>query len=212
MSMTSELFDGVVIRPYNTWSDKTLSTEGTRIQLAMTANPSFPSPNPSMEVFGEAVMGYTSQLAKAATRDANAIAAKNARRAALIALCIELGNSVTSTANGNVEALISSGLPLRKKRRNVVLMPPANFRITNGVNSGELNVKVNGQKGVSTFGFEYTTDPPTPESVWVKALCTTSRCVIKGLVPGKKYWFRAFVTGSKGQQITGEAVLSPYVQ
>jgi hypothetical protein len=65
---------------------------------------------------------------------------------------------------------------------------------------------------LSVFGFEYTADPATPESVWEKTLCTTSRCVIKGLTPGKKYWFRAFVTGTKGQQITGEMLISPFVQ
>jgi len=40
-----------------------------------------------MEVFGAAMAAYLTQLAKAAGRDATAIAAKNARRADLIALC-----------------------------------------------------------------------------------------------------------------------------
>jgi hypothetical protein len=64
-----------------------------------------------MEVFGAGVAAYVMQLAKAATRDTNAIAAKNARRAELIALCEQLGNSVTNTANGNVEMLVSTGFP-----------------------------------------------------------------------------------------------------
>jgi len=34
----------------------------------------------------------------------------------------------------------------------------------------------------------------------------------RGLEPGKKYWFRTFVTGSKGQQVMGTMLLSPYVQ
>jgi hypothetical protein len=71
---------------------------------------------------------------------------------------------------------------------------------------------VNGQKVVSSFNFEYTMDPPTEESVWVKTSCTTSRCTIKGLIPGKKYWFRTYVLGRKGQQVMGDMLLSPYVQ
>lgn len=212
MIVASDLFDGVVIRPYRSWSDTILSTETTRIQLAMTDNDSFPSPSPTMEVFSAAVSEYVTQLAKAATRDANAIAAKNARRAELVALCEQLGNSVATTAQGNVELLVSSGLPLRKKRQGVVLSAPSNFRISNGVNSGELEVKVDGQKGATGYGFEYTEDPLTAESVWVRTLCSTSRCTIKGLMPGKRYWMRPVVIGRKGQVIVGDMLLSPYVQ
>ncbi|MGN6341191.1 MAG: fibronectin type III domain-containing protein [Ginsengibacter sp.] len=213
MLMTaSDLFDGVVIRPYRSWTDTILSTETTRIQLAMTGNASFPSPSPTMEVFSAAVSAYVTQLAKAATRDANAIAAKNTRRAELIALCEQLGNSVATTAQGNVELLVSSGLPLRKKRQSVVLSAPSNFRIFNGVNSGELDVKVDAQKGATGFGFEYTEDPLTAESVWMKTLCSTSRCTIKGLTPGKRYWIRPLVIGRKGQTVVGDMLLSPYVQ
>jgi len=142
----------------------------------------------------------------------NAIAAKNVRRAALIELSVQLGNSVTSTANGNVEALVSTALPLRKKRQSVVLKPPSNLRVTNGINPRELDLKVDAIKGAHSFGFEYTQDPPTDQSVWVKTICTTSRCTIKNLEPGKKYWFRTFVTGGRGQQIMGDMMLSPFVQ
>lgn len=212
MLSASDLYDGVVIRPYNSWSDTKLSSETTRIQLAMTPNPSFPSPNPTMAVFGDAVDAFVTQLAKAGTRDANAVAAKNSRRAELIALCVQLGNSVATTAQGNVELLVSTGIPLKKKPGSIVLEAPSNFRIENGVNSGELEVKVDSQKGATGFGFDYTMDPPTEESVWVKTLCSTSRCTIKGLTPGKRYWFRSLVMGRKGQMVVGDMLLSPYVQ
>jgi len=212
MSTASDLYDGVVTRPYNSWSDNKLSSETTKIQLAMYPNPLFPSPSPTQEVFSAAVTAYVTQLAKAGSRDANAVAAKNSRRAELVALCVQLGNFVASAADGNVEALVSSALPLRKKRQSVVLDAPSNFRIENGINSGDLEVKVDFQKGVNAFGFEYTIDPPTDESVWVKIICSTSRCTIKGLTPGKRYWLRPFITGSKGQHIVGDMLLSPFVQ
>ncbi|WP_148041908.1 fibronectin type III domain-containing protein [Hanamia caeni] len=212
MITASDLFDGVVIRPYRSWSDITLSTETTRIQLSMTDNASFPSPSPTMEVFSAAVGAYVTQLAKAATRDANAIAAKNARRAELIALCEQLGNSVTNTAYGNVEMLVSTGLPLRKKRQSVVLSAPSNLGITNGVNSGELDVRVDRQKGATGYSFDYTEDPLKEDSLWVQTLCSTSRCTIKGLTPGKRYWIRPVVIGPKGQKVVGDMMLSPFVQ
>lgn len=212
MNKTSDLFNGVVTKPYNTWSDTRLSSEMQKVLAAMTGNTLFPSPSPSMKVFGAAVADYVSQLAKAGTRDANSIAAKNARRNNLIALVVQLGFSVSGTAKGDVEALVSTALPMGKRRQSIVLVPPSNLRVTNGINPAELDIRVDTIKGSRSFGFEYTQDPPTPESVWVKTICATSRCTIKGLEPGKKYWIRTFVTGSKGQQIMGDMMLSPFVQ
>lgn len=212
MLNASDLYDGVVIRPYKSWSDTRLSVETTGIQFAMTKNPIFPSPSPSMEVFSAGVAAYVTTLAKAAGRDAAAVAAKNARRADLINLCVELGYSVSGIAKGDVEALVTTRMPLRKKRQSVVLTAPSNFRIANGINPGELDLKVDGKKGAVSFTFEYTMDPPTEQSVWVKTICSTSRCTIKGLQPGKRYWFRTLVTGSRGQQVLGDMLLSPYVQ
>ena len=212
MNKTSDLYDGVVTRPYKAWTDSKLSSETMKIDSSMAKNTYFPSPSPTMKVFSAAVATFISQLAKAGTRDMNAVATKNVRREELIALCVQLGNSVTETAKGNVEALVSTSMPLRKKRQNIVLGQPANLRITNGINPGELDLRVDTVQGSKSFGFEYTQDPPTPESVWVKTICSTSRCTIKSLEPGKKYWFRTFVTGSRGQQVMGDMLLSPFVQ
>ena len=208
----SDLFDGSVVNPYNSWADGKVFNETVRIQTSMTDNPRFPTPSPTMVAFGDAVSAYGLALAKAGSKDKSAIAAKNARRAELIALCVQLGFSVSNTANGDVEALVSTSLPLRKKRQSVVLSPPSNLRIVNGINPGELDLKVDGMKGAATFGFEYTQDPPTEESVWVRTICSTSRCTIKNLESGKKFWFRTFVIGSKEQMVMGETLLSPYVQ
>ncbi len=208
----SDLFDAVVIRPYKSWSDTKLSTETLRIQNSMTDNPLFPAPSPTMEVFGEAVGAYVLQLAKAGSRDKSAVAAKNARRVQLITLCEQLGYSASNTANGDVEALVSTSLPLKKKRQSVVIAPPSNFRIANGMNPGDLDLRVDSMRGAVSFKFEYTQDPPTATSVWVETVCSTSRCTFKNLESGKRYWFRVAAIGSKGQMVWGETLLSPYVQ
>ena len=208
----SDSFLGAVTKPYNSWSDTQLAVETLVIQSAMTDNPNFPNPTPSIPDFSEMVAVYGQQLSKAASRDANAIAAKNVRRAQLINMCIQLGNSVSDTANGDVEKLISSGLPLKKKPQSVVITAPSNFRITNGINPGELVLKVNSMKGVVSFNFSYTQDPPTETSVWTTTTCSTSRCVVKDLQSGKRYWFKVAAIGRKGQACWGELQLSPYVQ
>ncbi len=209
---TSDLFFPTLTRPYNSWSDKTLATESMKIQTNMADNPFFPTTVPTMDVFSTAAGDFVTSLARAGTRDINAVAAKNAKRDTLIAFCIQLGNSVVTTANGEIELLVSSGLPMRKRPQPVVIGNPTNFRITNGINPGELDLRVDTMKGASSFVFEYTEYPPTDASVWQRTTCSTSRCTISGLTAGKKYWFRVAAIGRKGQQVWGETLLSPYVQ
>ncbi len=209
---TTELYSGSVTRPYNGRSDSHLLVETQSIVTGMTGNPNFPDPTPDMPTFSAAVNAYSLQLSRAATRDAYSIAVKNLRRSELIDLCVQLSNSVENTANGDVDKLISSRLPLKKKPQSVVIGLPANLRITNGLNPGELVLKVNSMKGATSFNFTYTQDPPTETSVWVPMMCSRSRCVVPGLQSGKRYWFKVAAVGRKGQMVWGETLLSPYVQ
>lgn len=208
----ADLFFPKVNMPYNNWPDTTLATEGMTIQTAMTDNPWFPVTVPTVEDFSNAVGDYIVQLGKAGTRDMNAVASKNTKRRDLIAMCIQLGNDVTTRANGNVEMLVSTALPLKRRPQTVVITNPTNFRITNGLNPGELVLKVDSMKGARSFVFEYTEYPPGPESIWTRTTCSSSRCVITGLTAGKQYWFRVAAIGGKGQQVWGETLISPYVQ
>ncbi len=155
MNQTKSNFFPTVTRPYNSWSDRRLATESKQIQTGFTANTYFPKPDPTVAVFGAAADAFITQLGKAAMRDANAIAAKNARRKELIALCVSLGASATVTAAGSLEKLVSTGLPIKKPATSVVLKNPENFKITNGINPGELVLKVKGSQAKSHV-FEYT--------------------------------------------------------
>ena len=190
-----------VTKPYNGWSDKKLATESIKIQTAITDNPDFPSLVPSPADYSEMVGAFISQLGKAGTRDLNAIAAKNARRRELIDATILLGTSASLTANGNLEMLLGTGLPLRKQQQPVVLGKPSNFRCTNGINPGELDLRVDTMDGVVSFNFTYTVYPPTETAVWTTVTSSKSTCTITGLEPGKKYWFRVAAIGTKGQMV-----------
>src|ERR1019366_8650593 len=201
-----------VNKPYNSWSDKKLATETIKIQTAMTDNPDFPTPVPSVADYSSAVGAFILQLGKAGSRGVNAVAAKNARRKELINSTITLGTSVSLTANGDLEKLLSTALPLRKQAQPVVLAKPGNFRCTNGINPGELDLKVDTMDGVASFNFTYTVYPPTETSTWTIVTSSKSSCTITGLEPGKKYWFRVAAIGTKGQMVWGETLQSPYVQ
>ena len=211
MTSQSEFLPSVT-KPYRTWSDKKLSTETMKIQTALSDNADFPNPVPSVEDYSTTVGAFIVQLAKAGSRDVNAIAAKNARRRELIEATITLGTSVSLTANGDLEMLLSTAFPLRRKSQPVVLAKPTNFRCVNGINPGELDLKVDTMDGVVSFNFTYTVYPPTETAVWTTVSSSKSSCTITGLEPGKKYWFRVAAIGTKGQMVWGETLQSPYVQ
>jgi hypothetical protein len=206
-------FMPTVTAPYNSWSDKKLATETVKIQTAITGNTEFPDTTPSAADYATAVSAYTAQLGKASsTRDVNAVAAKNARRRELIASTVTLGTSCSLIANGNLEMLLSTALPLRRKAQPVVLAKPSNFRCTNGINPGELDLKVDTMDGVASFSFTYTEYPPAETAVWTTVTSSKSSCTLTGLTPGKKYWIRVAAIGTKGQMVWGETIQSPYVQ
>jgi hypothetical protein len=201
-----------VTQPYRGWSDSNLASETMKFQTALTGNATFAGTIPDMVTFSAGVQDFITQLGLAGSRDANAVAAKNTSRNNLIGLCITLGNSVNAIADGNLDDLISSAMPLRKKPSTVVLSVPSNFRITNGLNPGELVLRVKSMKGVRTYVYEYTQDPPTAASIWISKQGSTASNLVTGLESGKKYWFRITVIGSNGQSVLGDTLLSPFVQ
>ncbi len=206
-----EDFFATPTRPFNNWPDKKLSEQSKAIELALTGNPSFPTVEPPLATYSATVDAFIDQLAKAKTRDMNAVAAKNARRRDLVFSLITLTNSVALTANGNREMLASTLLPLKKAPQPMVLKTPENFRITNGLNPGDLFLKVNGMRKSSLI-FEYTEDPPTAESIWTRISSSKCSCTVSGLQQGKRYWFRVAAVGTHGQLAWGETILSPFVQ
>ena len=211
MKKQSEFF-ATVTRPYNSWADKKLAAESVKIQTGMTDNPDFPTPTPSIADYSAAVGDFISQIGKSGSRDVNAIAAKNASRKVLIDLSVTLGTYASLTANGNQEKLLSTNLPLRRQAQPIVLGKPSNFRCTNGINPGELLLRIDTMDGVVTFNFMYTVYPPAEGATWTTVSSSKSSCLITGLESGKKYWFRVAAVGTNGQMVWGETLQSPYVQ
>jgi len=206
-------FLATVTQPYKSWPDKKLATEAVKIKTAISGNTYFPETTPSAADYSTAVDAYIAQLGKATgTRDVNAVDQKNARRRELIALTVTLGTSCSLSANGDLEMLRSTALPLRRRPQTIVLGKPSNFRCTNGINPGELLLKVDTMAGVASFSFTYTEYPPTETSNWVTVTSSKSTCTLTGLTPGKKYWIRVAAIGTKGQMVWGETLQTPYVQ
>ena len=197
--------------PYKSWNDTELVSGSRYIYTCMNSNEYFLTMAEEVTSYGESVEGFATLVAKAGNRDKNAVAAKDMGRLSLIEASINLGNSVTKVAAGNLQALISSGLDLRKRPQPVVLGTPSNLVISVNGAVGQLKTKVNSVKGAKTYIVKYTIDPQAPGSEWTSIICTTSQYVISGLQSGAKYWIIVGAVGSKGQTTWSVAQLSPFV-
>jgi hypothetical protein len=201
-----------VTRPYYAWSDEKLLTDTTKIKTAMTDNPDFPNPTPSIADYSAAVAEFMDLLGKAGSRDTNAIIAKNMSRDALIDLSITLGSYAELASNGVREVLLSTNLPIRKLSQPIVLGKPSNFRCTNGINPGELQLKIDTMDGVVSFNFMYTKYPIAEGAAWETVSSSKSTCLITNLEAGTRYAFRVAAIGTNEQRVWGETLQSPFVQ
>jgi hypothetical protein len=161
--------------------------------------------------YGENAENFTTLVSRAGNRDKNAVAAKDIGRLSLIEASIALTNSVTKAAGGDFQALISSGMELRKRPQSIVLGTPSNLAITTNGAVGQLKTKVNAVKGAKGYIVKYTIDPQTPDSQWESIFCSTSQCVINGLGSGAKYWIVIGAMGAKEQTTWSVSQLSPFV-
>jgi len=188
-------------------SDPAFGNGASGIQVAMTDNPEYLNPVPTMVELAAQVADYISKLSVAQNRDRNAVAAKNQARLLLTASLKNLGNYVTLTANGDRQKLIGSGFPISKQGEPVApLSKPRNMVAKDGPNPGECTVSVDGSTEARSFLYQYTTDPITEGNVWVTESGTARSYTFTKMPRGITYWFRMGAVGTYGQLIYSDVV------
>lgn len=198
---------------FERYADAPLLVLAQAILLALTGNLFFPTTTPTLAAFQTAINAYADALSAAQNRGKNEVAAKNARRQELTDLLVSLGNDITKQANGNEEALVSSGFPLTKTRQpQIPLGIVVIASIEPGLNAGQLDIKINALPGAKTFLYQYTEDPLSPDSEWISQNSTRIKETISGLQTGKRYWIRVVAYGTYKQMTVCDPVLSKIVQ
>jgi hypothetical protein len=181
-------------------SDSDLEIKAQAVVSAMTDNPFFSTPVPSLITVSAAITSYSTALSKAQTRDKAEIANKNFMRTELEKTLGLLAGWVSFTAGGLENVLVSSGFDLAKTASNLPpIGVPDNFSVLNGVNEGEVVSSVDRVIGAKSYIHEYTADPLTPGSEWTQEFTTIRKRTIANLVPGQKYWFRVAAIGPRNQ-------------
>ena len=114
---------------------------------------------------------------------------------------------VNLLSEGNLEMLISSGLPLTKERTPSVLGVPENLVITQAVNPGSVEVSFKAVDNAVNYRYEWAPNPFTADTVWQAINCTSRKQVISDLEEGTNYWFRIRAYGTKKQETVSSEVL-----
>ncbi|MDD2797051.1 MAG: fibronectin type III domain-containing protein [Bacteroidales bacterium] len=196
-----------IIFAYDRMPDAELSNKAQNPISAMTENPSFSEPTPSLASVQAILDSFRTALTAAQSGDRTKIAIKNEKREILIDTLHSLGRYAEMAANGNRSILLSSGFDISKERSSTVeLGQPENVRLSDGGNIGEIIVACSSVAGVRSYLFQYTADPLLPDSVWVSNASTKSEYVIRGLKSSTKYWCRVVAIGSNDQQTVSNPV------
>ncbi|HEY8688544.1 MAG TPA: fibronectin type III domain-containing protein [Chitinophagaceae bacterium] len=196
-----------IVIGFDVFTDAGFENLAQSIYASMFDNPYFLTPLPALTEINAAVTAYSDALkASTQTRGKNEIAIKNQARQTLSDLLGQLANSVMATANGDRAQLVSTNFPMGKDGEASSLSKPENLQVTDGLNPGELVVKVTAVKGAKGYVHQYTPDPLTAESEWKQEFSTSCKYILKNLDPAKKYWCRVAVIGSYNQLVYSDAI------
>jgi hypothetical protein len=167
------------------------------ILAAMTNNASFPSPTPTLATVSTGIADLESAEAAALGRQKGAVAARNQKRSALVALLEQLKAYVQAVADADRDrgpvliqsaAMVVRKVPVRAKRV---------FSITQGAVSGSAKVVTTSAGHRASYDWETSIDGG---KTWQLAPSTMqAKTAFTGLVPGSTFMVRYRVLTKAGE-------------
>ena len=161
---------------FNRMSDADLNHKAGIILQPMTDNPNFPSPSPTLAQVTDTLNAYSAAVLKAMDKGLQKITEKNQLKALLVGQLHNLANYVVFCAAGNVAIATNSGFTVSPPRgARPPLTKPSELRLTNGINRGELLLRLKLVPNVQSYRYEITPHPYTAESHWETFTSTVSK-------------------------------------
>ncbi|HEY0668654.1 MAG TPA: hypothetical protein VGD22_10785 [Sphingobacteriaceae bacterium] len=190
-----------LVRDYARLSDANLDFKAQAVIISLTGNAYFPTTVPSLTDFTTVKTDFSTAMNNAVSGDRTAIALKNQAKSVLTEAMRLLAVNIEFLAKGDRAKLVSSGFDLAADGENVPpLAAPADFKITDGLNPGELRFVVKRVPQAVSYVHEYTEDPVTPDSKWISKISTSREHVFTGIRSGVRVVGRTGAIGRKGQE------------
>lgn len=201
-----------LITDYRRLTDSSLNFKAATVVNSLTGNADFPTTTPTLADFTVLQLAFADALGKTTSGDRQMIALKNQAKETLLDAMRQLATDINAQANGDKAMLISSGFDLGSTGDNsATLGALEDFKLLDGVNSGELKFTCKKASNAVSYLIEYTDEIPTDATVWKTQPSSTRELTVRGLRSGVRIYGRVKAVGRKGQQINSE-VLSRVVQ
>jgi hypothetical protein len=183
----------------NSDSDALLITDINTILTAMTGNPDYTTPSPTLVIIKAALDSFIAALANAADGGITLTAIKNDRRADLVAVLRELANYVQVACVGDLTVLLSSGFPIQKPQHYPIgtLPAPTNIALALGILSGQLDATMLPVFGAAIYNWRLSA-ASAPTVILQTAQTTSASYTFSDLTPGVIYTIEANAVGSAG--------------
>jgi hypothetical protein len=189
-------------------TDQGLIVTGGRIVAAMTANPAYPVPVPTLAVLSAARDGFIAAV-NANDRGRLAIAARDKAREPYEAALRQLSMYVAQHCQGDLVTLLSSGYPAQRQRGAIALIAPptpGNPRVRQGPSSGQLVGRCERTAGAALYQWRYAT-AAAPTAYTVTDTSSRARVTLEDLVPGTQYLVQVRACGNRGSSDWSDPVV-----
>ncbi|MCS3802192.1 fibronectin type III domain-containing protein [Niastella sp. OAS944] len=190
----------IILKQYKRDRDSDLSTTAKRVVEKSKNNPKIPNPPEALDKLEKLIPEYDIAVVNARGRDKEMVSIKKALKAEIIGLLKELDSFITTIADGDETLLLTSGFGISGQstaqpmpdivKLDVVLGPP-----------GEVTISVKQVRSAKAYLHQYTTEPPTSETVWITEGSSDPECTFQGLKSYTKYWFRIIAIGRNNQKV-----------
>lgn len=201
-----------LVTDYSRLSDTNLEFKAQAVIVSLTANANFPTTMPALTELTALKAAFSTALENALDGARTAIALKNQARSELVNCLRFLSVNIESQALGDKAKLLSSGFDLASEGENVPpLTPPAEFKLTDGINPGEIRSAVKRVPQAVAYNHEYTLSSPDSQTAWVVKSGSSREFLFSGLPSGQRVYVRVAAIGRKGQEAYTN-VLSRVVQ
>lgn len=178
-----------------------LIARSTFVKERMTDNPAFADPTPALNVLGDAIDALSKAIVDALDGGVTATAIKNKRHQELLLLLKQLGGHVSSVAEGNALAILSSGFSVRRKGTPAPEpAAPRDLRATISDHSGRMYLNWAPVTTALTYHVEGNSNDPSVEADWkLVGVSTRARYVVNGLPAKTTCHFRVAGIGTAGK-------------
>jgi hypothetical protein len=219
--LNSSPLEGIAMQPkliitFDRYSEADFQAKAGSILAALTNNPHFPEPwptlAPSLAELNAAFTAYRDAYHASQTRDTLKIRQRDTARQLLTDLLKHLATYLELVARNDSDILATTGYDLRHEilrgNSNDPLPAPGELRVIHGPQSGSLDVRVARLPGARSYEVQITQGDPKQEDLWkhARTSTTSSHILLEDLLPAQTYWVRVRGIAASGNGVWTDPV------